>query len=159
MSRWLAFVVLAAVPAAAQTEARPAELPRFVLVGVKSEADCAAELKAARAELAAFRQQFPAGWTIHIACTEIAWQRALQQADNPPTDRAFTNLTQRYTVVRGRIFRELRSSYRRTLAHELAHALCACAAERGLSVMTERILRGQPLALPQPEPPILARRE
>jgi hypothetical protein len=73
--------------------------------------------------------RFPDGWTLGIVCNPVAWQKILRIADPPRTNRAFSNLILRSTALNSAIFRDSRSGYRHTLAHELGHALCQCADE------------------------------
>jgi hypothetical protein len=107
-----------------------ATLPKFSLYGAKTLAQCAPILEATRSTLASLRSSYPADWTIDIACTDMEWQRILQMADQHKTNTAFSRLEKRHTIINGAIFRKFRSSYRRTLSHELGHILCNCASER-----------------------------
>jgi hypothetical protein len=107
-----------------------ARFPKFSLFGVKTLSECAPILAAARSTLASLRSSYPADWTIDIACTDMEWQRIQQMADQHKTNTAFSILEKRHTIINGAIFRGWRSSYRRTLSHELGHILCNCASER-----------------------------
>jgi hypothetical protein len=97
---------------------------RILIYGADTVSECAGPLKALQAELPTLR--FPDGWTVAIVCNPVAWQRILRIADPPRTSRAFSNLLLRSTVLNSDIFKDLRSHYRHTLAHELGHALCHC---------------------------------
>jgi len=83
--------------------------------------------------------RFPDHWTIEITCTPIAWQQAQQRAGGVPTTTAFSQLNNRVTVLNGAIFRALRSSYRRVIAHELGHVTCGCSDEYDAEKMGVRL--------------------
>jgi hypothetical protein len=105
------------------------KFPKFSLYGVKTLAECAPILESTRAALASLQSSYPADWTIDIACTDVEWQRILMMADQHKTNTAFTMLEKKHTIINGAIFRGWRSTYRRTLSHELGHILCNCASE------------------------------
>ena len=118
----LAALLLLLSPAPAQDA--PTAKVRILIYGAETLSECAGPMKALQAELPTLH--FPDGWTLGIVCNPMAWQKILHIADPPRTNRAFSNLILRSTVLNSAIFRGSRSEYRHTLAHELGHAHCRC---------------------------------
>jgi hypothetical protein len=115
--------------------------PKFSLYGVKTLSECAPILAEARFTLAKLNSSYPADWTIDIACTDMEWQRILRMADQHKTNTAFSVLEKKHTIINGAIFRKWRSSYTRTLSHELGHILCNCADEAVAEKLAAKIER------------------
>lgn len=120
---------------------------RILVYGVDDIAKCAGPIKALQAELQ--RMPYPDGWTIGIVCNPVAWESLLRIADPPPTRTAFTNFIKHTTVINAAIFHDMRSSYRHTLAHELAHIDCQCADERKVEHMARKLEQARPPAQSQ----------
>jgi hypothetical protein len=97
---------------------------RLMIYGADSVSQCAAPVKALQTELQTL--PYPDGWTIGVVCNAVAWEEIVRIANPPQTSTAFSNLIRRSTVLNAAIFREPRSKYRHTLAHELGHANCNC---------------------------------
>lgn len=116
--------------------------PRILVYGVNDLAKCSGPIKALQAELQSM--SYPDGWTIGLVCNPIAWERLLRIADPPPTHTAFTNFIKHSTVINAAIFHEPRSSYRHTLAHELAHVTCQCADEHKADQLARQLERVAP---------------
>jgi hypothetical protein len=120
---WSLAPLLLLVSSAQAQESAAGEI-RVLVYGVDTVEQCAAPVKALQAEMQTMR--FPQGWTLGIVCTPVAWEEILKIADPPRTNRAFSNLIRRSTVLNSAIFRDSRALYRHTLAHELGHAMCDC---------------------------------
>lgn len=74
---------------------------------------------------------YPEDWTIVVTCSDGDWEFLQRKADALQTDRAFTNLKAKITVVRGEMFLNpfpFRPP-RLILLHELGHITCQCANE------------------------------
>ena len=136
----LLFVVLASPAFTAKPAAAQPQAALFIKTfGVKRVQDCGRPVSTLSVELRTLH--FPAGWTIAIACTPVAWNESLRLAEYPPTNSAFTSLRARITVLNAVIFARLRSEYRRSIAHELAHILCNCANEVRVEEIARRLER------------------
>jgi hypothetical protein len=74
---------------------------------------------------------YPADWTIVVTCSDGDWIYLQRKADAMSTDRAFTNLERKITVIRGEVFSNppLFRPARLILLHELGHITCHCADE------------------------------
>ncbi len=96
----------------------------FMVYGVKDVTQCAAPLRVLQAELPTIN--FPEGWKFIVTCNPLAWEFARKVAGSPPTDAAFTDLTQRITVLNSAKLRQRRPQYRHILVHELGHVRCNC---------------------------------
>jgi hypothetical protein len=144
--RSLALLLLCSAAAFGADLAAPSHV-RILVYGVDDVAKCAGPVKALQAELQTL--PYPEGWTIGIVCNPLAWESLLRIADPPPTRTAFTNFIKHSTVINAAIFHEVRSSYRHTLAHELAHVTCQCADERKVDQMARKLERIPPPAQSQ----------
>lgn len=132
------YLWLFALPASSQTGAtgvrtsqivpQEPEDVSIVLDGARKAADCATERDLAQKELQTL--QFPARWTVVIACTPSRWEALLHQLHPPYTRFAFTGLADRVTVLNGAMFHEFPPNYRHVIAHELAHVKCSCSDEQ-----------------------------
>ena len=101
------------------------------LVGIQHAAQCK-YATAPLLEILNTYAKFPPGWTIVVACSDIAWQVLRSHADAIDTNHAFTNMKGHLTVINSAIFRspEVGRPPQRILAHELGHIRCGCDDER-----------------------------
>lgn len=115
---------------------RPREAA-IVLDGAHKPADCAVERDLVQKELQTL--QFPPGWTLVIACTQLRWDALFHQLHPPYTRFAFTGLADRVTVLNGAMFHEFPPNYRHVIAHELAHVKCNCSDEQKAEELAFRL--------------------
>lgn len=142
----LALLLLCSAAALGADLSTPSHV-RILVYGVDDVARCAEPIKALQTELQTMR--YPDGWTIGIICNPIAWQSLLRIADPPPTSTAFTNFIRHSTIINAAIFHQVRSSYRHTLLHELAHVTCHCADERVVEQLARELEHLPPPAQPR----------
>ena len=80
--------------------------------------------------------QFPADWTVYVACDAETWQRIKQRVGGMNTDAALTDRQHKFTFVNGMMYNALFSfagyvqkTPERILRHELGHITCNTSSE------------------------------
>ena len=80
--------------------------------------------------------QFPADWTVYVACDPGTWQSIEQRVGGVNTSAALTDRKHKFTIVNGMMYNPLFSfagyvqkTPERILRHELGHITCNTSSE------------------------------
>jgi hypothetical protein len=101
----------------------------IVALGVNKPADCSAlpllldDMKTV---------QFPANWTVYIACSDVTWRKVIQREDvEGLTSAGITDRAHKLTIINGAMYssffsfgRQVQKTPLRILKHELGHIVC-----------------------------------
>ena len=80
--------------------------------------------------------QFPADWTVYVACDPGTWQSIEQRVGGVNTSAALTDRKHKFTIVNGMMYNPLFSfagyvqkTPERVLRHEVGHIICNTSSE------------------------------
>jgi hypothetical protein len=101
----------------------------IIALGVNKPADCPA-LASLLDDLKTV--QFPNGWTVYIACSDVTWQKVIQREDvEGLTSAGITDRVHKLTIINGGMYsplfsfdRQVQKTPVRILKHELGHIVC-----------------------------------